>query len=87
MTDLYTSHYISNLTKFNWFVPQDDGSFLLNSPCPDDGLLINYDPEQTGGWVQTILSDPRKYMSGSSPAAAQDLRNVQGAAWTPVRKS
>ena len=67
MTDLYTSFYYSNATKFNMLKPQKDGTLLLEVPAADDTAIIAYAVEQTGGWVKAIFNDPKKFIGTSNP--------------------
>jgi hypothetical protein len=71
VTDLYTSHYISNLHKFNNLRKEDDGTFTVTVVAPDDCPLINYAVEQTGGWVAAIFRDPKKYIGARVDACSE----------------
>lgn len=67
VTDLYTSHYISNLVKFGQLKKNDDGTLTITSPTPDDAPLPNYAVEQTGGWVSAIFNNPDEYIGELYP--------------------
>jgi hypothetical protein len=73
VTGLYTSNYLSNLSKFDFLRKEADGSFTIMIPAPDDCPLINYAVEQTGGWVVATLRDPKKYIGRRVEAASETL--------------
>jgi hypothetical protein len=66
VTQLYTSTYYSNVTKFYQLEKKDDGSFLLTTPIPDDCGLVIFAVEQTGLWVRAAFKDPAKWIGSLS---------------------
>jgi hypothetical protein len=62
VTSLYASHSKSDLLKLGLLKSAGDGTFTLNVPPSDDCPLPSFDVEQTGGWVMSILRDPKKYL-------------------------
>jgi hypothetical protein len=80
VTNLYTSHYISNFVKFKYLSKQPDGSFTLTIPAPDDCPLINFAVEQTGGWVAAVLRDPKKYIGQRVDACSEVVTVAEWAA-------
>ncbi len=66
VTQLYTSTYYSNVTKFYQLEKKDDGSFLLTTPIPDDCGLVSFAVEQTGLWVRAAFKDPAKWIGSLS---------------------
>jgi len=74
MTHLYTSHYISNLVKFDTMLTkQDDGTLQLAVPASDDTLLVNFAVEQTGGWVEAIFNDLSKFKGQRVDAGSEEV--------------
>jgi uncharacterized protein YbjT (DUF2867 family) len=72
VTSLYTSHYMANLYKLGLLKKEDDGTFTLNIPAPDDTPIPNFAVEQTGGWVAAILKDPKKYIGQRVDACGEE---------------
>jgi hypothetical protein len=68
VTDLYTSHYISNLIKFGNVKNNGDGTLSLITPIPDEAPLPNFAVEQTGGWVVAAFNNPDLWIGMSSLA-------------------
>lgn len=62
-TNLYTSHYFSNLSKFGLLKPDPEkqGGFLLDIVAVDDLQMPHYAVEQTGGWVKEIFNNKETY--------------------------
>ena len=73
VTNLYVSHYMSNLTKFPDFLKAEGDGYVLQAAAPDDCPLWNYAVEQTGGWVVPIFKDPKKYIGMLSSLAGFTL--------------
>jgi hypothetical protein len=63
VTNLYMTFYFSNITRAGLVTPKDDGSgsFVLGIPAPDGTVVPGVAPEQTGVWVEKILSSPGEY--------------------------
>ena len=40
----------------------EGNGLVLQVAAPDSTPLVNYAPQQTGGWVLAIVKDPKKYI-------------------------
>ena len=61
-TQLYTSSYFSNNTKFGMIQKKDDGSFLLDWHVTDDCEIVGFAVEQTGLWARVAFKDPAQWI-------------------------
>jgi hypothetical protein len=61
VTNLYMTFYFNNIAGRGLCKPQDDGSYLLSLPAPDETCVPGVPVEQTGLWVKAILDNPDKY--------------------------
>ncbi|RSH93905.1 hypothetical protein EHS25_006557 [Saitozyma podzolica] len=83
VTNLYMTFYFSNITRAGLVTPKDDGSgsFVLGIPAPDGTVVPGVAPEQTGLWVEKILSSPGEY-KGKDVHACSDVLSIADMAKT-----
>ena len=66
VTHLYLTFYFSGIARFKMVKPQDDGSFVLGLPVPDEVKVPGMPVEQTGMWVKAVVNDPLKWIGERS---------------------
>ena len=62
MTHLYLTAYFENINKFGLVKANDDGSFTLGFPAPDETAVPGIPVSQTGLWVAEALNNPDKWL-------------------------
>ncbi|KZP21931.1 NAD(P)-binding protein [Athelia psychrophila] len=64
LTSLYTAFYFENLVGgFNMLSKNENGSFTLGIPLPEDTQIPGYSVGETGGWVTEAFKNPSKWIS------------------------
>ncbi|WVF72003.1 hypothetical protein IAT40_006814 [Kwoniella sp. CBS 6097] len=74
ITNLLLTAYFENISTFGLLKgPNEDGSYTLGLPLPDDTKYYGVPVAQTGKWVKTALDQPDKYKGKDLETVTSDL--------------